>query len=378
MSNEIILILGVVIVGFVALYVALRQVLLSSKKENPNQMEDVVNKVFGMSAAKIAAQSKQILQSEKETIQTDLENKQQVIEKLIKQVQEDLQQRGRDLQTLEKERTKQFSQVTTAIDEHRKLTDELKVSTKQLASVLSNNQQRGEWGERIIEDLLQSNGLVEGVHYTRQAQLGTSTLRPDITLLLPNKRTVPVDVKFPYSEIQKMSQAETKAAKNNHLKQFSVDLKQKVTKVAQYIDPSHDTLDYAILFVPNEMIFSFINQKFPAIVDEAMKKRVMIVSPFTFLIVARTVMESYRNFMIGDKLKEVVKYIDEFVVEWGKFKGKFEKYGRSLSTLQSDYEDLTGTRMRQMDRKIEKVESYRHGQLDGGNQQSLISDGDAD
>lgn len=370
MSIELILLIIVVVVGFVGLYFALRQQ-FSQSQQNPQELEDMVNKVFGMSVAKIAAQSKQILESEKETIKTDLENKQQVIEKLVKQVQQDLQRQQTELQSLEKERTKQFGHITTAIDEHRRLTDELKVSTKQLASVLSNNQQRGEWGERIIEDLMESNGLIEGVHYVRQTKLGSSTLRPDITLLLPNKRNVPVDVKFPYSEIQKMAVAETKDAKQAHLKQFGIDLKQKISKVALYIDPANDTLDYAILFVPNEMVFSFINQKFADLVDEAMAKKVMIVSPFTFLIVARTVMESYRNFMVGDKLKEVVKYIDEFVGEWSKFKEKFEKYGRSLTTLQADYEEITGARIRQMDRKIDKVQSYRQGQLEVGDEKLL-------
>lgn len=74
-------------------------------------------------------------------------------------------------------------------------------------------------------------------------------------------------------------------------------------------------------------------------------------------------MESYRNFMIGDKLKEVITYVDEFVGEWQKFKDKFSKYGKSLQTLQSDYEDITGTRVRQMERKIEKIEGYRRGSL---------------
>jgi DNA recombination protein RmuC len=265
------------------------------------------------------------------------------------------------LRLLEQDRTKKFSELTTQLENHRRLTDELRISTEQLGKVLSNNQQRGEWGERIIEDLLTSNGLIEGVHYLKQAKLAATTLRPDISLLLPNERTVPVDVKFPYAEIQKMSLAETKAARDLHLKQFSVDLKNKITKVAEYISPEYQTLDYAILFVPNEMVFSFINQKFPHLVDEAIAKRVLIVSPFTFLIVARTVLESYRNFMIGDKLKEVVRAIDEFVKEWGVFKDKFSKYGKSLQTLQNDYDELTGTRVRQMERKITRIEKYRQG-----------------
>jgi DNA recombination protein RmuC len=168
-----------------------------------------------------------------------------------------------------------------------------------------------------------------------------------------------------------MSTAETKKSKNEHLLQFKRDLKIKINKVAEYISPEQNTLDYAIMFVPNEMVFSFINQKLPELVDEALEKKVIIVSPFTFIIVARTIMESYRNFMLEDKLREVIGYIDSFTKEWGKFKDQFDKYGRSIETLKKSYEDLAGTRFKQMDRKIEKIENYHGQELDKTEQLKL-------
>ena len=365
MSGELIIILAVIVAGFAALFWYLKSI--EERKSDQDSLEDTVNKVFGMSAEKVAQQSKQILEGEREAISVNLENKQRAIEKLVGQLQEDLKQRQNEIRELERDRSKKFSQISTAMDEHRKLTEKLETSTQQLAKVLSNNQTRGAWGERIIEDLLQSNGLIEGVHYQRQTQLGTSNLKPDITLLLPNKRYVAVDVKFPYSEIQKMAMAEQKSTREAHLKQFGQDLKSKIKKVALYIDPEQDTLDYAIMFVPNEMVFSFINQRFPDLIDEAISQRVIIVSPFTFLIVARTVMESYRNFMMEDKLKEVVKYVDGFVKEWSMFKDEFEKFGRSIDTLKTGYEKISTTRTSQMERRIQKIaESQQGGLLEDG------------
>ncbi len=361
MNSELLVIIFVIIVGFSVMYWLLRK--SSSPGAKTEELEKLINQVFGMSAQKIAEQSRQLLSGEKETIKVDLDNKQRAMEQLVRQLQEDMKVRQEEIRNLEQDRTRKFGELTSAIENQRLLTDELNISTKQLATVLSNNQQRGEWGERIIEDLLQSNGLLEGVHYAKQAKQLTSDLRPDITLLLPNNRNVPVDVKFPYSAIQKMATAENQTARQAFERQFITDVKVKVAKVAGYIDPAQNTLDYAILFVPNEMIFSYINQKFPDLVDEAIGKHVLVVSPFTFLIVARTVMESYRNFMIGDKLKDVVKSVDEFVGEWQKFRERFEKYGSSIDRLRADYEELTGTRVRQMEKKIGKIESMRQGNL---------------
>lgn len=361
MSIDLILILLLIVFGFVSLYFFIRK--LIEQNQTQTKVEDIVNQVFGMSAAKIAQQSKQILEGEKDVIKAELESKQKAIETLVTNLQDDLKQRQEEIRGLERDRTQKFSEINKALEQHREITQDLKISTEQLAKVLSNNQARGAWGERIIEDLLRANGLVEGIHYLKQAKQSTLSQRPDITLLLPNNRNVPVDVKFPYAEIQKLSEAETKSGREEHLKQFQTDLRLKIDKVAEYIDPTQDTLDYAILFVPNEMVFSFINQKMPEIVDRAMNKRVLIVSPFTFLIVARTIMESYRNFMIGDKLKEVVTYVDDFITEWGRFREKFEKYGKTLITLQKDYDELTGTRVKQMEKRIDKIEIVRQGNL---------------
>ena len=372
MSNTTLLILCLFLISILATFYFLLKKLLSEKnsEQSSEQLEDMVHKVFGMASNEIAIQSKGILQGEKDLIKNDLSNKQAAIEKMIKDLRQEMGDQQREIRAIEKDQIDKISGVKTAVEEHRQLTKELKISTEQLAKVLSNNQTRGAWGERIIEDLLQANGLQEGIHYLRQAKLGASEMKPDITLLLPDHRNVAVDVKFPYQEVQKMSMTEDQGEKQSHVLQFKRDLKIKVDKVATYISPENDTLDYAIMFVPNEALFSFINQKFPDVIDEALAKKVIICSPFSFLIVARTVMESYRNFMVGKKIKQVIKHIDAFAGEWLKFDDEFSKFGRSIETLQKNYETLSTTRKRQMEKKIAKIEQYR------GSSVELLEDGE--
>jgi DNA recombination protein RmuC len=347
MSFEVVVVVLVLVLGFGVLYVLL-------KKQQPSsaQLEAIVDRAFGMSAQRVAEQSKHILTGERAAIEV-----------VVKQLQQELNERQREIRALDQERIKSFGELSEGLKAQREMTQELRGSTEKLRETLSNNQLRGGWGERIIEDLLRANGLVESVHYVRQRMLGSSSMKPDISLLLPDKRVIAVDVKFPYSEMQKLFDADSTVAKNAHRKQFANDVKSKVDTVAKYIAPEHNTLDYATLFVPNEMIFSFINQQFPELVDDAVAKRVLLVSPFTFLIVARTVMESYRNFLIGDKLRAVVTLIDDFSAEWSKFHESLGKYGKSLTTLQGDYEKLMGTRVRQMEKKMHKVQQLNSGSL---------------
>ncbi len=354
---SLLIIVVVMIVGFVVLFLLLKSSL--SRSQSPESLEAMVNKVFGLTANQLAAQSKQLLSAEKEIIQTDLQNKEASIARLVTQLKNEIDERQKEIRSLEQDRNKSFAAIRESIAQHQEITRELRTTTDSLAKVLSNNQQRGEWGERIIEELLQSSGFVEGIHYQRQARLGLGIDRPDITLMLPNKRVVPVDVKFPYSEMQKMVNSETKQEKQLHEKQFALDVRQKIKKVATYIRPEDDTLDYAVLFVPNEMVFSFINQKFPELISEAIATRVMIVSPFTFLIVARTIMESYRNFMMESNLRSIVKHIGEFAKEWEQFIGEFDTFGKAIGKLDESYHKIRDTRNKQMERKIGQIEKYK-------------------
>ena len=363
MNADVYLIGALIVTGFGVLgwFISRKIQSLSQSDLEEQKTKDIVNQVFGEISEKVINQAKTALEADKEAIYKDNSNKKEIIEKIVQDLKKEIDDRQEEIRELEKDRNKKFGDITRSIEEHRKITDELNTSTQALGRILSNNQVRGQWGERIIEDILTSAGLVETVHYEKQKTLGRSNVKPDITLLLPNERKVAIDVKFPYAEIQHMSQATTKSAKAEHLKKFERDVKTKMTQITKYIDVEEGTLDYAIMFVPNEMLFSFINQQFPNIIDEAMSKKVMIVSPFTFLIVARTIMESYRNFMVENNLRKIIKHISEFIEEWSRFTTEFDKFDDSIAKLRAGFDKIHNTRYRRMGLRIKRIESYRQG-----------------
>ena len=90
----------------------------------------------------------------------------------------------------------------------------------------------------------------------------------------------------------------------------------------------------------------------------------MIVSPFTFLIVARTIIESYRNFMIENNLRDIIKYITEFVDEWSRFEDGFGKFDDQLGRLRRAFDQIATTRYNRMRLRINRIEEYRHGMLE--------------
>lgn len=339
-----------------------------------NLLRGTVNEVLGELINKITEQSKSILASEKEIITTDMHNKHAQIEKVVVELRHELQERQRELHALEQERGKQFSEIATQIREHQSITKELEHNTKKLQELLANNQTRGQWGEFILDDILANAGLIEGVHYRKQAALGSGGVKPDITLILPNDRSVAVDVKFPYAAVQRLAKATNAQEKQVATKEFVRDVKAKVQQIVErgYINPEAGTLDYALLFVPNETLFSFINQAAPEVVEMAMAQRVMIVSPFTFLIVARTIRESYRNFMVEKNLRKIIGYINDFVGEWERFTGEFNKFDDQLHKMRKAFDQIHDTRYQRMQLRLERIGEAQHGILGPGAKSAAI------
>lgn len=356
MTTEQIIIIFLLLTAIVLLIVValwLRKLLSQSSE---SRWQELIDLAYSQASQKVSEQSKQILAGEREVIKTDLQNKHQEMVRLVDLIKKDLHQSNTELVASNKDRATQFATLAKQLEQQRQLTETLSTNTQELKTLLSNNQQRGGWGERILDDLLRANGLMEGIHYVRQKQLEDSTDRPDVLLLLPGKRVVPIDVKFPLAELQNSLTANTTQARAAHEKAFASDVKTKVDQVAKYIQPGAGTLDYAILFVPNEGVFSYINQFQPQVVDYAITRRVLITSPFTFLIVARTIIESYRNFLLGDQLQAVMKNLDGFMTEWQKFDDSFSKIGKTIDTLQKDYHAVSSTRVPKLTKKVQTIQ----------------------
>ncbi|MBD3329808.1 DNA recombination protein RmuC [Candidatus Dojkabacteria bacterium] len=300
----------------------------------------------------------QKLGAEKKEIRTDIENKREEIERLVKVIKSDLKESKESLDKAEKERVGSFMALKNKLDEYKKITDQLAVSTDNLRKVLSNNQLRGQFGEQVAEDLLKMTGFVKGVDYDYNKAQGTVDTRPDFTIKLPDGTKINVDAKFPYAQLQKVTEAESQDAKAEHMKLFERDVKEKIKQVTNrdYINPEENTVDFVILFIPNEMIFSFIYDKMNDLWTEAMRKKVVFAGPFSFTAILRMVRQAYDNFKYQSNIREIIGHVKSFEKEFKKFYDSFSKIGDRIESLQKQYNTVATTRVNQLTRKMDKVQ----------------------
>jgi len=127
----------------------------------------------------------------------EMEIRKQAVENSVKDLKQTIEKYAELVHRFEKDRDEKYGSLANELKNTSQATVRLQETTNQLTNVLGNNQKRGEWGERMAEDIIQLCGLQEGINYKKQAKIDSTGTKPDYTFLLPNKHKINMDVKFP-------------------------------------------------------------------------------------------------------------------------------------------------------------------------------------
>lgn len=262
-------------------------------------------------------------------------------------------------------RVRSIGEVANMVKESRTVTEALRQDTAKLNEALAGGQSRGQWGERVADDVLQIAGFIEGVNYMRQHTTAEGN-RPDFTFLLPDDRKLHMDVKMPMAAFKRYLDAPSDGERDTAAKEFIRDAKMRIKEVTtrDYINPDEGTLDYALVFIPNEQVYGFIHERDPEIVDFALKQHIVICSPLTLFAVLAVIRQSLENFRLESRTREIQSAIVQFRRQWDKYKEQTQKIETSINQLNTRWNELATTRTNQLDRHIDKVDALRSGNDD--------------
>ncbi len=280
-----------------------------------------------------------------------LDEKKKLIDSTIKEMKSHLEKLAKETIALK-------GQMENSHQGINRLTD----TTSKLRQILSSSQARGQWGERMVEDILNFIGLTEGINYKKQSQEGTD--RPDYTFYLPQAKHVNMDVKFPLSHYENFISAESELERNSEKKQFLNDVKKHIKDISKrtYIDPESGTVDYVLMFIPNESIYTFLNQEDKGLIDFSLQNKIILCSPITLYAVLSLIRQAVSSFAMEKQAGEMQKLIGVFAKQWQLFVDKMDTMGKSLGTVQKHFEDLVTTRSRQLEKPMEKIEELQLNQ----------------
>ena len=291
----------------------------------------------------------------------DLDGKKKLIDQTLENLRADLRKMTDQVSGFEKDRVQKFGELSAHLVRSAEQTSRLQETANHLHQALASTKTRGQWGERMADDVLRLAGFVEGINYLRQKVLDAASSRPDYTFNLPQGLKVNMDVKFPLSSYLRYLECENDVEREAHKARFLKDVRLRVKEVTtrDYINPEDKTLDYVLVFIPNEQVYAFINQNDPGLIDEALRTKVILCSPFTLFAILAIIRQSLDNFSMEKTAADMLRLVNAFKKEWEKFADSMEKMGEKLEAARREYQALTTTRHNKLDKSIQKIEDMR-------------------
>ncbi len=141
-----------------------------------------------------------------------------------------------------------------------------------------------------------------------------------------------------------------------------------------YINAAENTVDYVIVFIPNEQVYGFINESDITIMDEALKQKVILCSPFTLYAVLAVIRQAVENFNLERTASEILKLLSDFSKQWSMYKDKFKIMGERLDSAKKEYDAIVTTRTNMLERPLRKIDELRQQKSIGLDEDITLTD----
>ena len=313
----------------------------------------------------------QLLQMQREILETErlrgtqeLRGTETAISQQVGTMRDELVRLHQLVEEVERDRREHVGELSSQLRAAGRQTQVLTETTQSLREALSSTTARGQWGERMAEDVLRLAGFIDGVNYRKQQALAGSGGIPDYTFLLPQGLCLHMDVKFPLNNYMRFLDAESAVERERLRKEFLKDVRLRLKEVTRrdYIDTANDTVDCVLLFIPNEQVYGFIQEQDRTILDDALRNKVIFCSPLTLFAVLAVIRQAVDNFRLSQTSHEILGMLQGFEKQWDRFVEQMDKVGRNLKTAGNAFEELEGTRRRGVERELEKIDAVRRQQ----------------
>lgn len=233
------------------------------------------------------------------------------------------------------------TQRLAKLDETNRRVVDVADELKTLQNVLSNPKQRGVFGEYYLQSVLE-NVLPVG-QYQMQYKFKDGEI-VDAVIFLEKGQILSIDSKFSLENYNRMIEAEGKD-RDAYLMKVKADLKLRIDETSKYIRPSEKTMDFAFMFIPSESLYYdlLINNvgnggSSRDLIEYAFRdKRVIIVSPTSFMAYLQTVLQGLRSLQIEEQAKDIQVRVGKLGMHIAKFETFMQKLGSSLGTAVGHY-----------------------------------------
>lgn len=276
-----------------------------------------------------------------------LQNQMEVLAKTVdtklSESQKDMNLAMRSQFTESQKLVKEITEELTSVKETNKQVVGFADQLQSLQDILKNPKQRGILGEYYLETVLQNVLAPEG--YKMQYKFSSGEI-VDAVVFLDKKKILPIDSKFSLENYNKILESRDAEEREILEKVFKQDLKKRIDETSKYIKPKEGTMDFAFMFIPSEAIYydllvnrvGAVKTSTRDLIEYAfIQKKVVIVSPTSFLAYLQTIKQGLRSLEIEERATEIIKRVGELGRHLGNHDTFMQKLGNSLSATVGNY-----------------------------------------
>ena len=258
---------------------------------------------------------------------------------------EKLEQFGKNVQEThekgQKERIELKSEVNKLVEQNENLKNEANQLTKALRGDVK---MQGNWGEMVLEKLLERTGLTKGREYTVQESVTNEEgkrYQPDVVLHLPDEKNIIIDSKVSLVAYERFVNAESVEEQSKALKDHLISIKNHIKGLSEknYQNLYGVSLDFVILFVPIEGAYSVALQAEPGLYQEAFDKNIAMVSATSLWSTLRTVGTLWRQERQNANVQEIIRQASDLYDKFVGFSEELVKVGNQMDTAKRSYEN---------------------------------------
>jgi len=278
-----------------------------------------------------------------ETAKGDLAQRQQAIATLVEPLKQQLDTYQKRLQQAENAQATTLGEVKRQLETLALQSQTLAQETQQFRVVLKSNQARGRWGEETLRRVVEAAGMSAHCDFTEQAQAGDG--KPDLVVRLPGERVIIIDAKVPDLDFLTALEAADTSRREESLAAHATKLKATIKALADRDYPSQfpNALDYVVLFLPAESLFSAALEGDRDLLVWAAGKRILLATPASLIALLRSVSVSWQQHAQTENAQKIAEAARELFSRVVRFTEHLEKIRGGLERATAAYNDAAAS-----------------------------------